>query len=198
MTNVQEERAYTSSAVGAAAGLSRGTFDAWLLRKHLPLPPGPGKGGARSFTLFEAVMVALAAELVSLEITIAAAARVVEWLSRVRAHGLVIPLEEPGWVIVVTTTKWKRAEPDQPRSVQFAFDRFPSAVELAEAVERDPDIAARVIVDFSKVAARVREALAASTRLIEGDAPTVLEPRASPADRKSGHKRGVSRAARAR
>ena len=158
MAITQEERAYTTGEVAAAAGLSRGTFDAWLLRKHLPLPPGPGKGGTRLFTLFDAVMVTLAAELVSLEISIAFAARVVDWLSTVRSGGMVIPLDEPGWAVLVTTTKWKRANPDKVGPVEFGF--LP-AREVVDGMEQDPDIAARVVIDFSKVAARVREALGA-------------------------------------
>ena len=190
MTKTQDERVYTSGEVGAAAGLSRGTFDAWLLRKHLPLPPGPGKGGARLFTLFEAVMVALAAELASLEITIAAAARMVEWLVNVRDHGMVIPIDEPGWVILVTTTKWKRTEPDKARPVQFAFDQFASPHELVEAIERDPDVAARVVVDFSKIAARVRDTLDANPRSTEAAAPKARAPRASRPKTSTGRRPG--------
>jgi hypothetical protein len=54
---------FTSAEVCVAARVSRGTFDAWLLRRYLPLPPGPGTGRVRKFSFVDVVRVAVVAEL---------------------------------------------------------------------------------------------------------------------------------------
>lgn len=71
-----DERTFGSGEVALAAGIPRATFDAWLLRKYLPLPPGPGTGRSRRYSLLDATRIAVAAELSRLSIaaSIAAAA----------------------------------------------------------------------------------------------------------------------------
>jgi hypothetical protein len=54
---------FTSTQVCVAARMSRGTFDAWLLRRYLSIPPGPGTGKVRKLSLVNAIRIAIVAEL---------------------------------------------------------------------------------------------------------------------------------------
>jgi hypothetical protein len=54
---------FTSTQVCLAARMSRGTFHAWIMRRYLSVPPGPGTGKVRKFSLVDAVRIAIVAEL---------------------------------------------------------------------------------------------------------------------------------------
>lgn len=69
-------REYNSAEVCAAAGLSRSTFDAWLLRNYIPLKPGPGTGRSRTYSLLDATRIAVVAELTRIGISVGTAGRV--------------------------------------------------------------------------------------------------------------------------
>jgi hypothetical protein len=68
-------RSYSSAEVCRAAGLPRPTFDAWLLRRYLPLPLGPGTGRSRTYSLLDAVRISVVFELNRLGINVGTAGR---------------------------------------------------------------------------------------------------------------------------
>ena len=78
---------YGSAEVARAAGIKRGMFDSWLLRKYLPLPPGPGTGRARQYTLLDAVRVAAMAHLTSIGVVPGRAGSSVAAIGRVPQPG---------------------------------------------------------------------------------------------------------------
>ena len=163
MEKPDELRAYGSAEVSTAAEVSRGTFDAWLLRKHLPLPPGPGKGGLRQFTLFEAILVGVVAELVRLGLTIGAASHAAGFLSRLRSEGHPIPTDEAGWKLLVTPTLWADGPPSGgAMPMPLGFIKSASLEQLHSFIdERFSSPMAFVLLDFSRIADRVRAKLKA-------------------------------------
>lgn len=75
-----DERTFSSAEVCLAVGLPRPTFDAWMLRGYMSLPPGPGTGRARRFSVTNAVRLAVTAELSRLGVSVSAAARAAQMI----------------------------------------------------------------------------------------------------------------------
>jgi hypothetical protein len=72
------ETPYDTAEVCRAAGLLPKTFDGWLLRRSLPLlPPGPGTGRSRCYSLLDAVRVSAVGDLVRQGLSIGVAGRMV-------------------------------------------------------------------------------------------------------------------------
>jgi len=65
---------FTSAEICLAADVARGTFDAWLLRRYLPVPIGPGTGKVRKFSVLDAIRIAVVAEMNRLGIPVSSAA----------------------------------------------------------------------------------------------------------------------------
>jgi len=86
-THSDDEPTFTSAEVCLAVGLSRPTFDAWMLRGYMSLPPGPGTGRARRFSLTNAVRLAVTAELNRLGVSVSVAARAAILVSEPFSHG---------------------------------------------------------------------------------------------------------------
>ena len=75
---IEDATPYDTAEVCRAAGLAPKTLDSWLLRRALPLlPPGPGTGRSRRYSLLDVTRVCAAAELVRQGISIGIAGRMV-------------------------------------------------------------------------------------------------------------------------
>lgn len=68
------DRTFGPAEVAAAAGVPRATFHSWLARQYFPLPPSPGAGRERRFSVTDAVRVAIVAKLIRLGVSISVAA----------------------------------------------------------------------------------------------------------------------------
>ncbi len=154
------ERPYSSAAVCQAAGLSRATFDAWLLRHYLPLPPGPGTGRERRFSANEAILVAIAAQLTKSRLSITAAGHAVEFLNG-DTDGLWPRAQfEANWLLVIAQSS-APAKVDAPTSsIHAALVRLESLLDLERTIE-DWDFSVMVIVKVSTIARRTLNRLAA-------------------------------------
>jgi hypothetical protein len=169
------EREYGTAEVCAAAGLARGVFDAWLLRKYLPLPPGPGTGRTRTYTRLDAVRIAVVAELTRLGIGIGVAAEAADFTRRlVDEDGQSFSLDEPGWTLILTPSSV--SPPDDrrwPHPQALVKDYSPERLHsFIQAHFSEPSSFA--FLDISKIAREVTERLGAGVRTESSwdDAPT--------------------------
>lgn len=155
------ERPYSSAAVCQAADLSRPTFDAWLLRRILPLPPGPGTGRERRFSANEAVLVAVAAQLTKTRLSITAAAHAVEFLNSGAGGLWPRVLHEPGWLLV-TGRFSEMVGTDAPSdSIHAVLIRKENLLDLEGTIEGWGSLTVMVIANVSEIARRTLKRLAA-------------------------------------
>lgn len=150
---------YSSTDVCEATGLRRTTLDAWLLRRYLDLSPGPGTGQERRFTVDEVILIALAAELTKLGVTVRAAAHAANILPRLAADGHRPPIMEGGWVLVISPSS---APPgvDAPELSPLAIFKPKTLTALRKVIrENHKDPAAVVIADVSEIARRTIDRL---------------------------------------
>jgi MerR HTH family regulatory protein len=88
---------YDTAEVCRAAGLLPKTFDGWLLRRSLPLlPPGPGTGRSRRYSLLDVVRIAAAADLTRQGVSIAVAANIVGNIS----DNHIAPATKRRWALI--------------------------------------------------------------------------------------------------
>lgn len=153
-----EPRTYTSPEVCAAAGASRPTFNTWLARRYVPLPPGPGTGRERRFTMFDAVRIAVMAELNRLGLAASVAAYAASRIEEVpgeRPHG---PLDEPGWTLILVPAS--RCSDHEGGPIPLAMVKYESLEALHEYIhDTFSGPASFVLLDVSAVARRVAERL---------------------------------------
>jgi hypothetical protein len=74
---VEQTQTYGPQEVCDAARIPRATFQSWVSRRYLPLPPAPGPGRERQFSFLDAVRVSVVAELTRLGISVGIAGRAV-------------------------------------------------------------------------------------------------------------------------
>jgi len=149
-----EQRTYTSAEVCRAVGLPRSTFDAWLLRQFLPLPLGPGTGRSRSYSLLDAVRIAVVAELTKQGISVGIAGRLC---------GLILkPFSDPRTALLLASTATTREAYQAGRCPAAAIVQFTSFDQIARTlrfgfVNGAP--ATFTMMDVRAIADRTRAAL---------------------------------------
>lgn len=154
MSHVGEAK-YSSTEICEAIRLPRTTLDAWLLRRYIDLPPGPGTGRTRKFTSDEVVIIAVTAELTKLSLNIKAAAHAAGLLARA-PDGASRPrlLEEDGWTLIVAPSP-APAGIDAPELSPLALIRAKTLTGLLRYVQSAlGNPASVVIVDVSQIARR--------------------------------------------
>ena len=163
------ERPYSSAAVCQAAELSRATFDAWLLRRILPLPPGPGTGRERRFSENEAILVSIAAALTK-ALSITGAAHVVEFLNK-GAGGLWPRVQhEAGWILVAWRCSGTAGDDASSSSIHAMLVRKERFLDLEDTIEGWGSLTVMVVADVSKI---VRQTLQRLTDPAAAPAPKV-------------------------
>jgi hypothetical protein len=148
------DRTYSSAQVCRAAGLPRPTFDTWLLRRFLPLPPGPGTGRERQYSLLDAVRIAVAAELTRQGIAIGIAGR--------RCALIQQPFAEPRTALLLVGSFPTGDSAPAERGPASAVWRFGSFEDIAHALRYrflNGPPAAFTMVDVTAVAERTRALL---------------------------------------
>lgn len=151
--------AFSSAQVCRASGLSRGTFDAWMLRRYMPVEPGPGTGRVREFSILDAVRIALAAELTRLGVSVSIASR----MSGFVQDRHLTPLNKKGWVLLLASSSSvhsKDAENRGPGHTLIKFDGLADIQRALHGMTPGTSPASFVMVDVTAVADRTRAALA--------------------------------------
>jgi MerR HTH family regulatory protein len=157
-----DERPYNSVGICRATGLSQHTFDAWLLRGILPLPPGPGTGRSRDYSALDAVRIGVAVEMTRAGISPSAAARI--------CGNIHLPLFQPRTALLLVGTAPIKADSAE-RTPAWAIVRFASFTEIADTLRMNfvggppPTF---TMMDVTAVAERVL------ARLADPDADPVL------------------------
>jgi hypothetical protein len=169
MSELGRHRTYNSAEVCAAAGVPRVTFNAWLLRKYLPLPPGPGTGRSRQYSMLDAVRIAVVADLNRLGINVGVAAK----LSGLVAEPL---LDKRKFLVLAPSTQPLGDEAVRAPPATIVHSVSLSGVEEKVALSFS-DPASLVTVDISAVARRVASRLGVpvATGSATEDASTVSE-----------------------
>jgi hypothetical protein len=144
---------FSATDVCGAIGLPRTSFDAWLLRRYIPLAPGPGTGRARSLTLLDAIRIGVMAQLTRLGVSAGAAgkaARVIE------ARMLKAPRSGGRWTMIVGP-----ARSEESTNVgQVLIGQFKGLADAEHAARvRLSDPMAFVMVDISAITERITAAL---------------------------------------
>jgi hypothetical protein len=152
-------KTYGPQEVCDAAGVSRATFHSWVARKYLPLPPGPGMGRERRFSASEAILVAVAAELTKLGLSIGVAARVVDFLLNRDSAGFWPRVQhEDGWMLFIAPSP-APVGVEAPSLMPAALFRPKTPEGFREIRESLGDPAAAVLADVSVIARRTLERL---------------------------------------
>jgi hypothetical protein len=149
-----ETKTYGPQEVCDAAGVSRATFHSWVARQYLPLPPGPGMGRERQFTLLDAIRVAVVVQLNRLGVPASSAGR---------ASGLITGSHDGGsWALVLGPSSGLMNKDQTPKAPPMAMVRFTSLSDI-ELVLRDRFAggapAGFTMIDITAVADRTRAAL---------------------------------------
>ena len=159
------DQLFSTNDVCRAAGISRGTFDAWVLRGYFGLGPGPGTGRQREFTLLQTIRLAAAAELVRVGVGVSIAASA---SSRVQER---MYLGDQQFALILASP---RAAPVDSRSTErgpaVACVNYASWDELREFLAQrmgQPSPAAVAMVEIGVLAARVSEALQIASQVPE-------------------------------
>jgi hypothetical protein len=145
-----DKQTYGSADVARAAGVARPAFDSWLLGKYLPLPPGPGTGRARHYSLLDAVRVAAMSHMTFLGVMPNRAGKYAE---------LIKEIPRPGDMLVLT------ADPVARRSLAVVAPPgadIHHAINLASATDADGvpvRPAGRYILDLHELTEQVRRGL---------------------------------------
>jgi hypothetical protein len=149
-------RIYSSAEVCRAVGLSRRTFDAWLLRQYLPLPPGPGTGRLRTYSLLDAVRISVVYELSRLGINAGTAAR----FSGLIADSSIAPATTRRTALILVPGLGQDGA--EPRAPAVAVYRFESWKDIESALRKDfvdGPPAGFVMLDVTTIVDRTRAAL---------------------------------------
>jgi hypothetical protein len=145
-----------------AAGVSRGVAHSWVARQLIPLPPGPGMGRERRFSLLDAVRIAAVAELTRLGISVSVAARGAALIGGPAAPGLDEVLKKASSFALILTPTTLPLDPatDSTRAVPLGLFQYTSVEQLHSMVAlRFSGPTSFIFVDVSGVAARVRAKL---------------------------------------
>ncbi len=146
-----DDRTYNSAEVCDAAGVPRVTFNAWLLRNYLLLPPGPGTGRSRQYSMLDAVRIAVVADLNRLGISVGVAAR----LSRLITEPLFV-----GRKFLVLAPSTQPLGDEVGKSPRSAIVQSGSLSDVAKQVAINfSDPASLVTVDLYVVARRMASKL---------------------------------------
>jgi hypothetical protein len=154
-----ERDGYSSNEICDATGLRRTTLDAWVLRRYLNLSEGPGTGRERRFSFDEVVMIAIAAELTRLGLSVGIAAHAANYIDRLAADGKHVPIDKKRCLLIVRQPpRTKPIEIEAPSLMGLAVVWPATSERLAKILDRElSDSAAVVVVDIS---ATVRRAMA--------------------------------------
>jgi hypothetical protein len=154
-----DDETFGPEQVGRAAGMSRATLHSWIARKYLPLPPGPGMGRERRFTLAEAIVVAVTAELTKLGLSVGSASHAAAELAPLHAEGKRPRISDPPWRLVISPSS-APAGVEAPEWSRVKLLPPMTPIELDDYMREQPgDPAAFVIVDTSRIAQRTMERL---------------------------------------
>jgi hypothetical protein len=144
---------YPATAVCAAVGVPRTSFDAWLLRGYLPLLPGPGTGRARALTLLDAIRFAAMAQLTRLGIPVAAAGKAAR---NIEARMLKAPRSGRRWMMIIGPARSEEAS----NVGSFFIGEFKGLADVEYAAGlRLSGPPAFVVMDISTLAERITNAL---------------------------------------
>ncbi len=159
--NNWNDRSYSTAEVSAAAGLNRMLLDAWLLRKYLPLPPGPGTGRSRRYSRLDAVRIAVVGELVRLGLGISVAAQAAEFIDAATPEEQKLSLDEPGWMFVLVPPATPQDERLWPHP--FILTRCETLNDLHDFLQaKVGTLMSFVFLDATRVAQQVTERLNAA------------------------------------
>jgi hypothetical protein len=157
---------YTATAVCAAVGVPRTSFDAWVLRGYLPLMPGPGTGRARALTLLDAIRFAAMGQLTRLGIPVAAAGKAAR---NIEPRMIKAPRRGQRWMMVLGPA---RSEEATGPLLIGACKGLADVEHLAGS--HLPDLTTFVVMDISTIAERITSALEN-----DDDGQTAHKPRAT-------------------
>jgi hypothetical protein len=149
-----EAKTYGPQEVCDAANVPRATFHSWVARQYLPLPPGPGMGRERQFSLLDAIRIAVVAELNRLGVPPSTAGR---------ASGLIAGILDGQRLALVLGVPSGAVNNDQtPKAPSMAMVRFTSLSDI-ELFLRDrfaggPPVGFTML-DITAIADRTRAAL---------------------------------------
>jgi hypothetical protein len=137
-----------------------------LLRKYLPLPPGPGTGRSRRYSILDAVRIAVVAELGRFGINIGTAAKAAELIGE--------PVDEPNQVLVMGPSTWPIGSkpPDLLPLLIFTYE----TVEELQTFIAEQFPVSFMFVDISAVAARVVSRLGGDVPNQDAAIPTPPAP----------------------
>jgi hypothetical protein len=133
---------FSTAEVCAAAGVSRVTFEGWLLRNLLDLPPGPGTGRSRHYSRLDAVRIAVVTEFTRLGIGVGFAVRAASKLTKLNADCRSV--DDDGWTgsgdprpqaLILGATRWPFGTAVPPvQSLPLALMRYKSMDEVGLVV----------------------------------------------------------------
>jgi hypothetical protein len=153
-------RTWGPTEVYAAAGVHRGVAHSWIARHLVPLPPGPGMGKERQFSLLEAVCIALIVELTRLGLTIGAASNAANILVRDKDWGERALHEDGVWTLLLEASSAPGGI-EAPSLSPISFFRANTAEDRDRFIsENHSDTASLVRLNVSAVARRMTERLA--------------------------------------
>jgi MerR HTH family regulatory protein len=153
-----QDRNYSSGEVCRAVGLSRPTFDAWLLRQYLPPPLGPSTGRSRTYSLLDAVRISVVFELSQLGINAGTAAR----FSGLIVDSSIAPATTRRTALILVPSPGLGHDGAEQRGPAVAVHQFESWKDIESALRKDfvdGPPAGFVMLDVTTVADRTRAAL---------------------------------------
>lgn len=139
-----------------AAGLRRTTLDAWVLRRYLDLSEGPGTGRERRFTFDELVIIAIAAELTRLGLSVGVAAHAANYLFQLATEGKVVPIEDERCLLFVRQPPASKPIEIEAPSLMGLTIVWPKTAERLKKILDDQlhDFVAVAVVDISTTVKR--------------------------------------------
>jgi hypothetical protein len=148
---------FSSAQVCRATGLSRGTFDAWMQRRYMPLGDGPGTGRTRMFSILDTVRLAVVGELTRLGISVGIAGRLV---GNIQDRHLEL-FNGERWAMLLASS-FAAGEQAAERAPGFALVHFENAAAIQgklPGIVTGKPIASFAMVDVTAVVDRTRAAL---------------------------------------
>jgi hypothetical protein len=155
---MDQNQTYGPQEVCDAAGVARATFHSWVARKYLPLPPAPGAGRERRFSVRDAVRIAVVVELTRLGVSIGIAGRI----SGNITDRHIERENEITWALIMASSAAYPARASEPAWPGFAIHQLRAPADVEEVIYRivpGGKASSYVMVDLTAVAKRTVAAL---------------------------------------